>query len=70
MLTALSVAREIGMVPPTESIILVQGYPQVQKADAYLEFHCTEGSNKKVSGVKSTSLEVVQNYWPCSKNLD
>lgn len=42
MLTALSVAKEIGMVPRKEKIVLIQGYPQFEKADAYLEFVSAE----------------------------
>lgn len=58
MLTALSVAREIGMIPQKEKIILVQGYPHVDKAEAYLEFVYTEKSSKEMSGFRSASLEV------------
>lgn len=60
MLTALSVAREIGMIPQKEKIILVQGYPHVDKAEAYLEFVYTEKSSKEMSGFRSASLEEVK----------
>ena len=60
MLTALSVAREIGMIPQKEKIILVQGYPHVDKAEAYLEFVYTEKSSKEMSGFRSASVEVLK----------
>lgn len=48
MLTALSVAKEIGMIPPKQKTVLIQGYPQFEKADAYLEFvSAEEYSNEK-----------------------
>ena len=67
MLTALSVAREIGMIPQKEKIILVQGYPHVDKAEAYLEFVYTEKSSKEMSGFRSASVEVF-NIFMVEKN--
>ncbi|CAC5407094.1 Probable cation-transporting ATPase W08D2.5,Probable cation-transporting ATPase 13A3 [Mytilus coruscus] len=59
MLTALSVAREIGMVPPKERIVLVQGYPESGKADAYLEFVYAEEYKQDTTKTGSASIEEV-----------
>ena len=69
MLTALSVAREIGMIPQKEKIILVQGYPHVDKAEAHLEFVYTEKSPKEMTGFKSASVEVFKIFMVEKNNV-
>ncbi|XP_076086537.1 polyamine-transporting ATPase 13A3-like isoform X3 [Mytilus galloprovincialis] len=59
MLTALSVAREIGMVPPKEKIVLVQGYPESGKVEAYIEFVYAEEYKQEMSKTGSASIEEV-----------
>ncbi|XP_052082525.1 polyamine-transporting ATPase 13A3-like isoform X4 [Mytilus californianus] len=59
MLTALSVAREIGMVPPKERVVLVQGYPESGKTDAYLEFVYAEEYKQEPTKTGSASIEEV-----------
>ncbi|XP_063410293.1 polyamine-transporting ATPase 13A3-like isoform X2 [Mytilus trossulus] len=59
MLTALSVAREIGMVPPKEKIVLVQGYPESGKVEAYIEFVYAEEYKQETSKTGSASIEEV-----------
>ncbi|KAL3862286.1 hypothetical protein ACJMK2_008267, partial [Sinanodonta woodiana] len=53
MLTALSVARECGMVDPEESIILVQAYPPQEgdiRQDAQIEYIYTNHTENTVTG--------------------
>ncbi|KAK3580043.1 hypothetical protein CHS0354_028614 [Potamilus streckersoni] len=65
MLTALSVARECGMVDPDESIILVQAYPPQEgdiRQDAQIEYIKTNSTENTVTGsfnkFKETRLQM------------
>lgn len=59
MLTALSVARECGMVRYMEKIILVQAYPpETSSARPLIEFYYADDRTKKVEeiNVRKTSI--------------
>ncbi|KAK3088339.1 hypothetical protein FSP39_017880 [Pinctada imbricata] len=56
MLTALSVARECGMVNPQDNIVLVQAFPGVEnKSGPWLEYMFTDDEGKKRTQMSSVA---------------
>ena len=71
MLTALSVARESGMISDSQKVILVQAYSN-KSSDAYVEYiynDALSGSTKEASWIKASNilqeLYFCVSYWIC-----
>ncbi|KAJ8320792.1 hypothetical protein KUTeg_002379 [Tegillarca granosa] len=54
MLTAVSVARECGMVNHSEDIVLVQAFPPDGASDAYVEFIYTEDKKERMKEIRKS----------------
>lgn len=58
MLTAVSVARECGMVNHSDDIVLVQAFPPDGKGDAYVEFMYAEDKENRIKELRKSSGKV------------